>query len=234
MGGRDGGARRPRPAALRRAGHRRRPSAPRRGRGPDRRAGRAGLRRAGRRRTRGPPRRVARLRPGHRGRRRSPFPNPWAAAPETFRSAGEAATPARAPARLHSQRDETICPANAPLRVRPPARPATSPATSGGAGTCPASTSTWSMPEARIDSVRVRPGAMVKDQMPGRRTRPGTCRSPGGRRPWRRRRRHPNRPEPAGAGGVVKAASESMLTSRPSPRSSIWGRTSWMSSMGWR
>ena len=38
----------------------------------------------------------------------------------------------------------------------------------------------------------------------------------------------PQPPAPAGAGGVVKAASESMLTRRPSPRSSMPGSTSWV------
>ena len=90
------------------------------------------------------------------------------------------------------------------------------------------------MPDARIDSVSVRPGAMEKAQMP--RAANSTWHMSVTR--WKAALAAayatPQPPAPAGAGGVVKAASESMLTRRPSPRSSMPGSTSWVRSSGWR
>ena len=137
MGRRHGRARAPGPVARRRARDRCRSYPARRGRGADRRAGRARLCRAERPGPRGAARRAGRLR-RRRGRlRRGALPQPDGAAASRgcVRPAGAAASRGRAPSSLHSLRDETIWPAKRRASGSSPSQAATSPATSGGAGT---------------------------------------------------------------------------------------------------
>ena len=96
-----------------------------------------------------------------------PFPNPMGLPRVPVRASCDAAVANRPPARAPAQRarrHHLAGVAQGPGVVAEPCRHLAR--HFGGAGTWPARTSTSSVPEARIDSVRVRPGAMEKAKTP--------------------------------------------------------------------